>query len=509
MGNTDIKKLKERLSDRDWRLRNLYYIKDSSGNKILFNPNPVQVRLLDELHNKTVILKARKFGCSTQGALLLLDNALFNRDRTNVFMAHLQSDQTKIFRNMVKYAFDNLPEWVHQLVGDPITETTSELTFKNGSSVSVALNTRSGTPTILWISELAYTSKNFPNRAREIVSGSFNSVAPGGLIVVESTPLGKGGVFYDLCIAAQKLKMKGEKLTELDFKIQFFPWYEHPDYKLEGAEHYRLPPEIEEYFQTLERDEKITISIERKRFYAKKWEQNLRDWSSMHSEFPSTFEESFKVNLEGAFFTKEVNAVYEENRVGFYPYDPRYKVWTAWDIGVSDYTAITFLQMIGNEIRVIDSYQNNDTGSETYMKLLSEKPYIYERHVLPHDIKVTEWGTGATRLETMISLGLTNYVIAPKIGFSDGIDKLRILFKKFTFDKNKAQPVIDALMEYRKRWNDQLGVWSDEAVHDENSHRVDSLRYMAVSYFEHYGEVSSGGYNSKNKNSVDIVSFFK
>lgn len=57
-----LQELKEKLSDRNWRLNNLYYIRDASGANIKFRPNPVQQNIIDNLHNKTVILKARQFG---------------------------------------------------------------------------------------------------------------------------------------------------------------------------------------------------------------------------------------------------------------------------------------------------------------------------------------------------------------------------------------------------------------------------------------------------------------
>ncbi len=49
------------ISDRDWRLANLYYIKDKSGNKVLFQPNWAQ-KLLMRPHYLNIILKARQLG---------------------------------------------------------------------------------------------------------------------------------------------------------------------------------------------------------------------------------------------------------------------------------------------------------------------------------------------------------------------------------------------------------------------------------------------------------------
>lgn len=40
-------------------------------------------------------------------------------------------------------------------------------------------------------------------------------------------------------------------------------------------------------------------------------------------------------------------------------YDKTLPVFTFWDIGISDYTCVLFVQINGNEIRIVDSYQNN------------------------------------------------------------------------------------------------------------------------------------------------------
>jgi hypothetical protein len=41
-------------------------------------------------------------------------------------------------------------------------------------------------------------------------------------------------------------------------------------------------------------------------------------------------------------------------------YDPSLLVNTAWDLGVGDNTAIVFFQKLGNQIWIIDYYENNE-----------------------------------------------------------------------------------------------------------------------------------------------------
>ena len=67
-----LKELKNKLSDRTWRLNNLYWIRDASGANIKFVPNAVQREIIQDLHTQTVILKARQFGVTTLFCILWL-----------------------------------------------------------------------------------------------------------------------------------------------------------------------------------------------------------------------------------------------------------------------------------------------------------------------------------------------------------------------------------------------------------------------------------------------------
>ena len=49
--------------------------------------------------------------------------------------------------------------------------------------------------------------------------------------------------------------------------------------------------------------------------------------------------------------------------------------------------AIWFAQYVGQEIRVIDYYENSGVGLDHYAKELSSKNYHYMDHILPHDVQ--------------------------------------------------------------------------------------------------------------------------
>src|SRR5205085_1513523 len=70
--------LLELLKDPDWRLRNLYWIKDKDANEVLFKPWAEQEKFLANLWFRNIILKARQRGFSTLIQLVMLDTCVVN-----------------------------------------------------------------------------------------------------------------------------------------------------------------------------------------------------------------------------------------------------------------------------------------------------------------------------------------------------------------------------------------------------------------------------------------------
>ena len=51
------------------------------------------------------------------------------------------------------------------------------------------------------------------------------------------------------------------------------------------------------------------------------------------------------------------------------------------------FTAIWFAQFVGPEVRLIDYYENAGVGLDHYARILQEKGYVYDQHILPHDVR--------------------------------------------------------------------------------------------------------------------------
>src|SRR6185503_6853148 len=87
----------------------------------------------------------------------------------------------------------------------------------------------------------------------------------------------------------------------------------------------------------------------------------------------------------GSIYGTEMLALQKNGHLTDVPYDPKYPVYTFWDLGYGNATAIWFMQHIGIRRNFIDYYENSMVGIPHYAKYLKELPYTYAAHYWPHD----------------------------------------------------------------------------------------------------------------------------
>lgn len=189
---------------------------------------------------------------------------------------------------------------------------------------------------------------------------------------------------------------------------------------------------------------------------------------------------SFTMGVEGSFYAKYIDRMRTEHKITDVPWENGFSVYTSWDLGMRDNTCIIFFQVIGQTVRIIDCYDKNKEGLEHYVKVLESKPYTYGKHIFPHDVRVRELGTGFTRYEKLRQLGVTP-TVAPNISIIDGIEAVRSTLSKVWIDKEKCEPLIKALENYRQEFDAKKKIYKSHPLHDEYSHYADAMRYLCVS----------------------------
>ncbi len=482
------------MADRNWRLSNLYFILDRDGNKVRFEPNWAQQRLMDEWSYRNIILKSRQIGFTSFVQLLFLDLILFNSNMRCGTIAQDRDTAKAIFQDKIRTPYDWLPEGI-KAQRYPIRDSASELALNNNSLLRVGTSMRGGTLQYLHISEFGKTCARHPEKAREIVTGSLNTVKAGQFVFIESTAEGQEGHFFRMTEKARAQQRMGVQLSPIDYKFHFYGWHEDPACWIDPAG-VTITEEARRHFELLERDHGIVLNDGQKAWWTITQETQQDD---MGREYPAHPDEAFAAAVDGSYYGKLMAKVEKDGRVGDFKADPAYPVHTFHDIAVSlsDYHSIWFAQFLPpsekmpkGEVRHLHFYQNCGEGMPFYADYCAEQ---YEKNGwkrseesfdwLPHDGRVKEWGTGKTRMEQSIKKGM-HPRIPTAMSRADGINAVREILTISTFDRAGCSDGITVLKNYKRQWNERTGAWMSEPLHNEASHGADAARTLACAHRE-------------------------
>jgi hypothetical protein len=368
------------ILDKKWRLNNLYRIIDKNKNSIPFRLNPVQENVLDNIHNRNLILKARQLGMSTFAIIMILDEILFTANLEAGIVSYSLEHAKHIFNKIIGHALDTLPKEIKHLAGI-IQKSAREITFNNGSSLRVDTTLRGGATPLVLVSEFGKTCARNPQKAEEVITGTLQAVPATGTIIIESTGEGNEGYFAEM--VTESSRRGNENLSCLEYHLFFYPWMDEPSYVLHDT-NIKYEVSLTDYFNKIELETGRIITQPQRNWYAIQ-ERSLKD--KIQQEYPSTISEAFLSSSDAFYFAEAIQAAYNENRCLYTPlYDALLPVYVVMDIGVNDLTVISFFQIAHGEIRVIDYYEDKNKGVDFYAKfLLQDKKFLYHTIFLPHD----------------------------------------------------------------------------------------------------------------------------
>ncbi len=230
------------------------------------------------------------------------------------------------------------------------------------------------------------------------------------------------------------------------------------------------------------------------------WEGHCRQW------------------LEGAIYSTELRRLFQDNRVAAVPHDPVAPVYTAWDLGSTDDTAIWWYQVIGGEIHILESYASNHGSLSEYAtqilgrqvqidlvgddvkarigarveELAHRRAYNYGKHFLPHDARAKTLAAKGKSIIEQLAAALTFDMLAivPNIGIEDGIQAARSMFHRVWFDKDGCAEGVKALRRYQRKFNEDTNSFSRQPLHNWTSHYADAFRMLAVAW-QHEAKVEA------------------
>lgn len=200
------------------------------------------------------------------------------------------------------------------------------------------------------------------------------------------------------------------------------------------------------------------------------------------TKYLEVWEGNTKLVLEGAIYADELREVLKQNRRGSVPYNPNKPVYTCWDLGHSDKTAIWFVQRANVEYNIIDYYEDRLKKIPFYIKILQDKGYVYGGHFLPHD------GDAETVSNITPKKQLEKYwpkivkIIERPSRKAVGINAVRSVLPLCNFDELNTAQGWQCLQRYAYKVDEETGVFSKEPAHDTPwSHGADGFQTFALS----------------------------
>jgi phage terminase large subunit len=204
------------------------------------------------------------------------------------------------------------------------------------------------------------------------------------------------------------------------------------------------------------------------------------------AEYKNVWEGECKEAVDGAIFAAELRLAAEEQRITRVSVKAGIPVQTFWDLGQSDNTAIWFVQLIGQEYRVVDYYQNSGEKMPHYIEKLIERGYLYDEHCLPHDAEHEQMAAKATikqqlqeALRANPKLGKVVRIVPRIAKKALGIDAARSIFAQCLFDREKTSDGLQCLRRYAYDKDMETGRVSKEPRHDIWSHGADAFLCFA------------------------------
>ncbi len=224
-------------SVRDLLIERMLRIRNKRGRLVKLRPNRAQIDYGRRCTRRNIVVKARQLGITTYVAARFFIQTITRPGTLSVQVAHDQRSAEEIFRIVHRF-HTNLPARVRQTALLTSRANVRQLIFPKLDSeyrVETAADPNAGrglTIHNLHCSEVA----RWPRDALETLASLRAAVPPSGEVVLESTPNGAGGRFYE----------EWELAEENGYTRHFFPWWREPSYAEDASKLGELTEEEQE-----------------------------------------------------------------------------------------------------------------------------------------------------------------------------------------------------------------------------------------------------------------------
>lgn len=460
------------FGDQFWRLNNLYPIQTKDGPIDIFRMHEMQRKMYENLWWRNVILKVRQIGSSTLWCMYILDSCLFEQDPVRAGIIAQTRPKAKELLQKCAFAFERMDPLVKEAFGLKMTGGGEKLSFAhNHSSIMSGITMRSQTIDILLISEMGKLAAKYPDKAKEVITGTIPTIPDQGVIVIESTAEGHDGQFFNMVENAGEIQDNPRRvLGSKDMHLHFFPWWGNAEYTDEDD--YDLRDEHKVYFEKL-RLRGILLTRQQKNWWARNKDMFGED---MASEYPSYREEAFQVAGRGLYLAKSMVAAEEAGQIGSVAHDPNLPCVTSWDLGND--AAIWVYQYKSPVDRMYIDYLEGEGGDFDHwagelQKLSDLRGYKYGAHVFPWDGKKQQ-GMKDTYRGFAEEAGLVNVEVLDTMDHETQIRMANAMMPRSFFDLERTMTGRKRIMGYRRRFDQQSGDWAKDPVKNLASHGAEA-----------------------------------
>jgi phage terminase large subunit len=191
-----------------------------------------------------------------------------------------------------------------------------------------------------------------------------------------------------------------------------------------------------------------------------------------------------------SYFGHRLSAMKKNKQIGNHPYNDEYPVYTAWDLGMADSTALWFFQYYDKRVHLIDAYETHDVNDEAVIKFVISKPYKYAWHFWPHDGSKRD-SDAQQRVAKARQMGLLNVSLLQRKDREMGIKKTLDLLNDpgTTIDEPMCGWAIEKLGKYQRKYNQYTGDY-EGPDHKTESHIADAKRYVAEAIDQFFNPVT-------------------
>lgn len=202
-------------------------VRTREGRTVALRPNPVQRAFERRRGAHNIVLKARQMGLTTWIAARFFLRTITCPGTLTLQVAHTQEAAEEIFRIVHRFV-DRLPASLRQGPLRTSRANVRQIVFPALDSsyrVVTAGDRNAGrglTAQNIHCSELA----RWPGDPADTLAGLRAALAPEGELVLESTPLGVGGCFYD----------EWQNAAAAGLVRHFFSWWHEPGYRAEPVD---------------------------------------------------------------------------------------------------------------------------------------------------------------------------------------------------------------------------------------------------------------------------------